>query len=46
MPGAQYVEGITRLEGGILFVHDLDRFLSKKEEQQLDGLLVSAAGTE
>jgi purine-binding chemotaxis protein CheW len=46
LPGAQYVEGITRLEGGILFVHDLNRFLSKKEEQQLDGLLDQAAETE
>ena len=46
VPGSQYVEGITRLESGILFIHDLDRFLSKKEEQQLDGLLARAAGTE
>ena len=45
VPGAQYLEGITRLDGGILFVHDLDRFLSKKEEQQLDGLLAQAGGT-
>jgi purine-binding chemotaxis protein CheW len=45
VPGAQYVEGMTRLEGGILFVHDLDRFLSQKEEQQLDGLLDQAVGT-
>jgi purine-binding chemotaxis protein CheW len=45
VPGAQYVEGVTRLEGGILFVHDLDRFLSQKEEQQLDGLLDQAVGT-
>ena len=44
--GAQYVEGITRLQGGILFIHDLDRFLSKKEERQLDGLLAQAAATE
>jgi purine-binding chemotaxis protein CheW len=44
--GVQYVEGVTRLEGGILFIHDLDRFLSKNEEQQLDGLLAQAAGTE
>jgi purine-binding chemotaxis protein CheW len=46
VPGAQYVEGITRLEGGILFIYDLDRFLSKKEERQLDGLLAQAAGKE
>ena len=46
VPGAQYVEGIARLEGGILFIHDLARFLSEKEEQQLDGLLAESAGTE
>jgi purine-binding chemotaxis protein CheW len=43
VPGLQYVEGITRLEGGILFIHNLEHFLSKKEEQQLDGLLPQAA---
>jgi purine-binding chemotaxis protein CheW len=41
--GAQYVEGITKLEGGLLFIHDLDRFLSRKEDRQLDGLLAQAA---
>jgi purine-binding chemotaxis protein CheW len=46
VPGTQYVEGMARLEGGILFIHDLDRFLSKKEERQLDGLLAQSAGTE
>lgn len=46
VPGAQYVEGITKLEGGILFIHNVDRFLSKKEDQQLDGLLAQAARTE
>jgi purine-binding chemotaxis protein CheW len=46
VPGVQYVEGITRLEDGILFIHDLDRFLSKKEEHQLDSLLTQAAGKE
>lgn len=39
VPGAQYVEGMTKLEGGILFIHDIDRFLSKKEDQRLDDLL-------
>ncbi len=43
-PGLQYVEGITRLENGILFIHNLEHFLSNKEEQQLDGLLAQAAG--
>jgi purine-binding chemotaxis protein CheW len=46
VPGAQYVEGITKTEDGILFIHNVDRFLSAKEEQQLDGLLAAAAGGE
>ncbi len=47
VPGAHcYVKGITRLAGGILFIHDLERFLSKTEEQELDGILAKAAGTE
>ena len=44
VPGAQYVEGMTRLDDGILFIHNLDRLLSKKEEQQIEGLLGQAAG--
>jgi purine-binding chemotaxis protein CheW len=46
VPGAQYADAITRLEGGILFIHDLDRFLSKKEEQQLDDLLAQGKRVE
>ncbi len=46
VPGAQYVEGITKLEDGILFIHNVDRFLSKTEDRQLDGLLAQAAGRE
>jgi purine-binding chemotaxis protein CheW len=46
VPGLQYVEGITRLEDGILFIHNLERFLSKREEQQLDGLLPQPAERE
>lgn len=46
VPGAQHVDGITRLEDGILFIHDLDRFLSMEEERELNGLLAEAAGAE
>jgi purine-binding chemotaxis protein CheW len=46
VPRAQYVEGITRLEGGILFIHNLEHFLSVKEEQQLRGLLTHVAERE
>jgi purine-binding chemotaxis protein CheW len=42
--GADYVEGITRLEEDILLIHDLDRFFSTDEERQLNGLLSCAAG--
>jgi hypothetical protein len=38
------VEGITRLDDGILFIHNLEHFLSKKEEQQLDELRAQAVG--
>jgi purine-binding chemotaxis protein CheW len=44
VPGAQYVEGITRLQDGILFIHNLEQFLSKQEEQQLDDARAQAAG--
>ena len=39
------LEGITRLDG-ILFIHNLEHFLSKKEEKQLDELRAQAAGRE
>jgi purine-binding chemotaxis protein CheW len=43
--GAQYVDGITRLDGGMVFIHDLHRFLSKQEKQQLDGLMAPEGET-
>jgi purine-binding chemotaxis protein CheW len=46
VPGAQYPDGIAKLEDGILFIHSVDRFLSKKEDHQLGGLMARAAGTE
>ena len=42
VPGAQYVEGIVPLDDGLLFIHDLDRFLSLPEESQLQQLLTQA----
>jgi purine-binding chemotaxis protein CheW len=46
VPGAQYVEGITKTDDGILCIHDVDRFLSVKEDRQLDEILAQAAGGE
>jgi purine-binding chemotaxis protein CheW len=44
VPGAQYVEGMISLEDGVLFIHNLDRFLAKKEERELEVLMGQAAG--
>jgi purine-binding chemotaxis protein CheW len=39
VPKTAYVEGVAKLDDGILFIHDLDRFLSLDEERQLADLL-------
>ena len=46
VPGVDYVEGIARLENGMLFIHNLDRFLSPPEQSQLHTALVKARGAE
>jgi purine-binding chemotaxis protein CheW len=46
VPGAQYVEGIARLEKDMLFIHNLDRFLSQHEESQLHVALAKGQGAE
>lgn len=35
LPGLEHVEGVLKLPDGMIFVHDLDRFLSLDEEQAL-----------
>jgi purine-binding chemotaxis protein CheW len=35
-PNLEYVEGLARLEDGIILIHDLDRFLSLGEEKAVD----------
>ncbi len=35
-PGLEHVTGVTRLNDGIIFIHDLDGFLSRDEEIALD----------
>jgi purine-binding chemotaxis protein CheW len=46
VPGADYVEGIAKLENGMLFIHNLDRFLSRPEQSQLHDALAMARGAE
>jgi purine-binding chemotaxis protein CheW len=36
LPGLEYIRGVVRLEDGMVLIHDLDRFLSLEEEQQLE----------
>ena len=39
LPGLEYVEGVVKLEDGLVLIHDLDKFLSLEEEGQLDSAL-------
>jgi purine-binding chemotaxis protein CheW len=42
IPGLEYVEGVAKLEDGIVLIHDLDKFLSMEEERDLHVALKSA----
>ncbi len=36
LPHMEYVEGVMKLDDGIVLIHDLDTFLSLEEENKLD----------
>ncbi len=36
VPGLEYVQGVMRLKDGLIFIHDLDQFLSLDEERSLE----------
>lgn len=40
-PGAEHVAGIVKLNDGVLVIHDLERFLSGDETQQLDAAVAA-----
>lgn len=42
VPNSQCVEGIVRLPDGMIFIHDLDQFLSLEEEHALHRALLPA----
>lgn len=44
LPGIRHVAGIVTLPDGLLFIHDLDAFLSLDEERQLTQALEEVAG--
>jgi len=36
LPGTELVSGVVTLDGGLVLVHDLERFLSLEEQEELD----------
>jgi purine-binding chemotaxis protein CheW len=36
LPEMEYVEGVVKMENGMVLIHDLERFLSHPEEKALD----------
>ncbi|HEX9632700.1 MAG TPA: chemotaxis protein CheW [Gemmatimonadales bacterium] len=43
-PGARYTEGIARLPDGLIVIHDLERFLSLDEGQEVDAAVRAVGG--
>ncbi|MCL5288076.1 MAG: chemotaxis protein CheW [Acidobacteria bacterium] len=39
LPALEHIEGVARLPDGMIFIHDLDTFLSLDEEKTLDAAL-------
>ena len=39
MPGIKYIEGVVKLEDGLILIHDLDKFLSLEEEKAMDEVM-------
>lgn len=39
VPGMEHVEGVVKLEDGVVFIHDLDGFLSLEEARALESAL-------
>lgn len=38
-PGIEYLEGVAKLQDGIIFIYNLDRFLSSEDDAGIDPLL-------
>lgn len=43
LPKVEYVAGVVKLTGGLILIHDLDKFLSLDEESYLDQALKNRA---
>ncbi len=42
LPGLEYVEGVLKLDDGMILIHNLDRFLSLDEGEALDRAMATA----
>lgn len=42
LPGLEYLEGVVKLQDGLVLIHDLDKFLSLEEESSLTQALETA----
>lgn len=38
-PGMEYLKGVTKLKAGIVYIYNLDRFLSSEENAEIEQLL-------
>lgn len=43
LPGLEYVDGVVKLDDGLILIHDLGRFLSLDEAEALDQAMAAAA---
>ncbi|OZA27334.1 MAG: chemotaxis protein CheW [Hydrogenophilales bacterium 17-61-9] len=43
LPGLDYIDGVVKLDDGLILIHDLARFLSLDEADALDQAMASAA---
>lgn len=43
LPGLEYIEGIMKLDDGLILIHNLDRFLSLEEASSLDRAMAMSA---
>ena len=42
LPGAAYLDGVAKLDDGLILIHDLDSFLALDEERALDAAMTKA----
>jgi len=42
LPGLEYVEGVMKFHDGLIFIHNLDTFLSFEEEQALEQAITTS----